>query len=96
VAVAFRRSSRRQGEERVLLDELVSLEVPLDFFALLSLEVPWPDLLWYPPRAFMAAQVAAVSTPPCEPQTLLPLLAELEPSLQTTVSIALMRMRWRR
>ena len=85
----------------MLLDELVSLE---DLFELVSLEdLPelesleaLPDLLCQPPRAFIAAQVAAVSTPPCEPHTLLPLLAELEPSLQTTVSIALIRMRWRR
>ena len=84
--------ARRYGEERVLLDELVSLE---DLLELESLEA-LPDLLCQPPRAFIAAHVAAVSTPPCEPQTLLPLLAELEPSLQTTVSIALIRMRWRR
>src|SRR5690242_19129409 len=44
----------------------------------------------------MAAQVAAVSTPPCDPHTLVPLLEAFEPSLQTTVSIALMRMWWRR
>jgi hypothetical protein len=86
---------RRYGEERVLLDELVSLEVPLGWPDEESLEAR-PDLLCQPPRAFMAAQVAAGSTPPCAPQAPLALLAELEPSLKTTVSIALIRIPWRR
>ena len=78
----------------MLLDELVSVEVPLDWPDDMESLDARPDLLCQPPRAFMAAHVAVVSTPPCEPHAPLALLAELEPSLQTTVSIALIRMPW--
>jgi hypothetical protein len=82
------------------LDELVSLDMPdldgLDLPELVSLEVRWPIFPGETPRAFKAAQVAAVSTPPCELHAPLGLLAVFEPSLHTTVSAALIRIRWRR
>jgi hypothetical protein len=82
-------------EELLRPDALVSLEERMRFEEPVSLDVSWPDGP-FQPRAFIAAQVAVVSTPPCDPQAPLALLAELEPSLQTTVSIALIRMcrRW--
>jgi len=85
VAVGSISPCRRYGDER---DELVSL----DLEALLSFEVRWPGLPCQSPRAFMAAQVAAVSTPPCELHAPVALFGELEPSLHATVSIALIGM----
>jgi len=79
----------------LLLDELLLEELLLEGLLLLeelvSCDILPPECPCQP-RAFIDARVATESTPPCDPQTLVPLLAAFEPSLQTTVSIALMRM----